>query len=68
MSISLDLKQQCIIAISSHIKEMKCREADLSETSPETIHITYQSNIEAEQISFLVQRRFSITESNKTKS
>ena len=69
-SISLGLHQQCIIAISSHIKEMKFRGAHLSGTSPQIIRVTFQSrqsNIEAAQISFLVQRRFIIVESNETK-
>ena len=56
--ISRDLHQQCVLGISSHFKEMKCSGAHLSETSPQTIRATFQSrqsNIEAAQISFLVQ-------------
>ena len=46
--------------ISSHIKEMKCSGAHLSET----IRVTFQSrqsNIQAAKFSFLVQRRLDVT-------
>jgi len=56
--ISRDLHQQCIIAIFSHMKRTRCGGAHFF-TSSQAIRVTFQSrqsNIEAAQIYFLVQR------------